>query len=95
LRFAYSCAKTDMLLGAMPQVVPLRDEDDKAGLRWSLDRMRQEMTTPRPGGPLIVEHLAHLLLVQALRLYLYSCTGRTVGWLFALSDPKIAARSAR
>jgi AraC-like DNA-binding protein len=89
--FAFSGADTDMLLGALPPVVRLRDDGDKAGLRWSLDRMRLEMTEARPGGSLVVQHLAHLLLVQALRLYLSHGAGRTVGWLFALGDPKISA----
>ena len=32
--------------------------------------MMQEMREPRPGGFLVAQHLAHLLLVQALRLHL-------------------------
>lgn len=86
--FAFSGDHTKLLLGAMPPILRLRDEGEKAGLRWSLDRMRQELAQGKPGGVLVVEHLAHLLLVQALRLYL-AHGGRT-GWLFALGDPKIA-----
>lgn len=89
--FAYSGAHTDMLLGTMPSVVCLRDENDKAGLRWALERMRHELNASHPGANVVVHHLAHLLLVQALRLYLSHGTGQGVGWLFALGDPKIAA----
>lgn len=87
--FAFSGDHTKMLLGAMPSVLRLRDEGEKTGLRWSLERMRQELTHRRPGSVVVVESLAHLLLVQALRLYLASGNGRS-GWLFALADPKIA-----
>lgn len=89
--FAFSGAHTDMLLGAMPAIVRLRDDSDKAGLRWALERMRQELIEAQPGGVLVVQHLAHLMLVQALRLYLSHGVGRGVGWLFALGDSKIAA----
>lgn len=89
--FAFSSDHLDLLLGSMPAIVRLRDGDDKAGLRWSLDRMRQELSESRPGGRLVVQHLAHLLLVQTLRLYLSHGLELGAGWLFALGDPKIAA----
>lgn len=92
--FEFSGAHTDMLLGAMPAVIRLRDEDDKVGLRWALDRMRQELSRRQPGRSLIVQHLAHLMLVQALRLYLSQGSPQGVGWLFALIDPKISAAIA-
>lgn len=40
---------------------------------------------------LVAQHLAHMMLVQALRLYLTGSAGSHVGWLFALADPKLAA----
>jgi len=89
--FAFTGAQVDMLLGAMPAVVRLREEDDKASLRWALERMRQELTQPQPGGYLVVQHLAHLMLVQALRLYLTEGPGPRVGWLFGLAHPQLAA----
>lgn len=49
------------------------------------------MVETKPGGSLIIQHLSHLLLVQALRLYLSQNKGRNVGWLFALTDSKISA----
>jgi len=42
-------------------------------------------------GDHLCQHLAHLMLVQALRLYLSHGIGRGVGWLFALADPMITA----
>ncbi len=88
--FAFSGDHTTMLLGAMPPIFRLREEGDKEGLRWVLDRMRRELTAKRPGGTLILQNLAQLLLVEALRLYLAHGSGRVSGWLFALGDARLA-----
>ncbi len=90
--FASTGAHAEILLGAMPPVVHLRDDADKSGLRWALERMRKELVEAQPGGALVARHLAHMMLVQALRLYLAEETGRrSVGRLFALADPHMAA----
>ena len=89
--FAFAGAEADMLLTAMPPVARLRDHGDKVNMRWALERLRQELTEARPGGALVAQHLAHMMLVQALRLYLAGGAGRGVGWLFALADPQLAA----
>ena len=78
--FAFAGAHADVLLGAMPPVAHLRDDSDRAELRWALERMRRELTEARPGGVLVAQHLAHLMLVQALRLYLAG-RSRASRWL--------------
>jgi hypothetical protein len=35
-----------------------------------MERMMQELREPQPGGFLIAQHLAYMMLVQALRLHL-------------------------
>ena len=89
--FAFEGAHADVLLGAMPPVAHLREDSDKMNLRWALERMRRELAEAQPGGVLVAQHLAHMMLVQALRLYLSGLAGRHVGWLFALTDPQLAA----
>ena len=89
--FAFAGAHADMLLGAMPSVAHLREDRDKTNLRWALERMRLELVEAQPGGVLIAQHLAHMMLVQALRLYLSGLAGQYVGWLFALADTQLAA----
>ena len=89
--FAFAGAHADVLLGAMPPVAHLREARDREYLRWALERMRQELSESAPGGILIAQHLAHMMLVQALRLYLTGQEGKYVGWLFALADPRLAA----
>ena len=66
--FALTGQHADILLGMLPPIVHIRKESDKAALRWSLERMRQELREPQPGGFLVAQHLATMMLVQALRL---------------------------
>lgn len=88
--FLLSGAHADMLLGALPPIVHIRKEADKAAMRWSLERMMQELSEPQPGGFLLAENLAYLILVQALRLHLAEGVRGGVGWLFALADKQIS-----
>jgi AraC-like DNA-binding protein len=89
--FAFAGHHAGMLLGVLPPIVHIRKDEDKAVLRWSLERMMQELRDPQPGGVLVGQHLAHLVLVQALRLHLAEGAGGGVGWLFALADPQMSA----
>jgi len=55
-------------------------------MRWSLERMREELRAPQPGGSLIAQQLAYMMLIQALRLHLADSTKPGSGWLSALAD---------
>ena len=81
----------NILLEVLPPIVHLRKEADKEAMRWSLERMRQELLNPQPGGSLIAQQLATMMLVQALRLHLAEGLGGGIGWLFALADPQMSA----
>jgi hypothetical protein len=81
--FALSGDHAGMLLGVSPPIVHIRKESDKAAMRWSLERMRQELREGQPGGFLMAQHLAHPMLLQALRLHLAEGSAGGVGWLFA------------
>lgn len=48
----------------------LADSMDRAAMHWSLERMREELHGERLGGSLILQQLAHMVLIQALRLHL-------------------------
>jgi len=89
--FALTGQHADILLGVLPPIVHIRTESDKAALRWSLERLRHELRERQPGGFLIAQHLAHLMLVQALRLHLAEGMEGGVGWLFALADRQMSA----
>ena len=60
-------------------------------MRWSLERMKEEVRNPQPGGSLITQQLAYVMLVQALRLHLADGARGGVGWLFALADKQMCA----
>lgn len=81
-----------MLLGSLPPVVHLRHESDSTAMRWALERMVQEVRTPQPGSGLIVQQLAFMLLIQALRLHGDTRSGihAGAGWLFALRDKHLS-----
>ena len=87
--FVLTGGNADLLLRSLPPIVHLRTESDKAAMRWSLERMREELKDPQPGGALIAQQLAYMLLVQALRLHLADPASGGVGWLFALADEQM------
>ncbi len=84
--FAFTGSHAEMLLQSLPPIVHIRREQDKAAMRWSLERMREELRNPQPGGSLIAQQLAYAMLIQALRLHLSDAVNAGQGWLSALSD---------
>lgn len=90
-RFTLEGRHAGILLGALPPVVHIRKEADRAAMRWSIERMMLELREPQPGGVLVGQQLACMMLVQALRLYLAEGLNGGVGWLFALADKQMGA----
>jgi len=84
--FALTGGPATMLLQSLPPIVHIRSESDKAAMRWSLERMREELRDPQPGASLIAQQLAYTMLIQALRLHLSDTASAGPGWLSALSD---------
>lgn len=89
--FALSGPQARLLLGALPPTLHLEQASEQAALRWAIERMEQELRDALPGGSLLAEHLAHMMLLQALRLHLSQAGGSGVGWLGALADRKMSA----
>ncbi len=92
--FTLAGEQANLLLEMLPPVVHIRAEADKAMLRWTLERMQQEVYAPQPGSFLVAQQLASLLLVQALRLHLADEATVGIGWLFALADKQLGAALA-
>jgi AraC-like DNA-binding protein len=90
-RFEVNGRHADALLKTLPPIIHVSDAKDQATLRWSIELMRQELSEAQPGAALVAQHLAHMMLVQTLRLYLSRQSGAERGWFFALSDPQIGA----
>jgi AraC-like DNA-binding protein len=87
--FVFNGRHTSILLEALPPISHVHKESDRESLRWSLEKLVQELKERRPGCVLIAQHMAHMMLVQALRLVLAEEESNGVGWLYALADPQI------
>ncbi len=68
--FALGGSHAGMLLGALPPIVHISQRIGQGGDALVLERMMQELREPQPGGFLVAQHLAYMMLVQALRLHL-------------------------
>lgn len=90
-RFAVDAGRAGLLLASLPPVLHVHAPADREALRWAVERMIDELHDPRPGSQLIARHLAHMMLVQALRLCMTEGAPTCTGWFFALADPRMAA----
>jgi AraC-like DNA-binding protein len=89
--FALTGSHAGFLLEALPPIVHIRKASDKAALHWCIEQMRQELREPQPGGFLVAQQLATMILLQALRLHLAAGLTNGVAWLFALADRQMCA----
>ena len=92
--FALSGEPAEMILRSLAPIVHIRRESDRAAMRSSMERMREELSEAQPGASLMAQHLAHTMLIQALRLHLADTAHAGQGWLFALSDKHMSAAIA-
>lgn len=88
-RFGVSGGHADLLMDMLPPIVHIRSETEQAALRWSVERMMKELHEPEPGGFLIAQHLAHMMLVQALRLHMMEGVMNDGGWLVGVADKQL------
>ncbi|WP_133646313.1 AraC family transcriptional regulator [Paraburkholderia flava] len=89
--FTLADGQADLLLNMLPPVIHVREEPAPATLRWCIEQMRRELHEPQPGGEIVAQQLATMVLVQALRLQLSGGLSDGVGWLFALADKRMRA----
>jgi AraC-like DNA-binding protein len=89
-RFSFDKGQTSILLDSLPPIIHIRARSAQASIiPWILERLMDELSTAMPGASLMVDHLAHMLLIQVLRAYLASGEQLPVGWLGALVDERI------
>lgn len=92
VHYAFSGDHAGLLFGSLPPVVPADAASSEAAvLRWALELFAAEMRDGRPGGQLAAEHLAHIMLIQTLRLHMASRETLPMGWLAALGDAQLSA----
>jgi AraC-like DNA-binding protein len=88
--FILSGKQAPTLLAELPPIVHIRNASAKEAMRWSVERLREELHDLQPGGPLIAQQLAYMILVRVLRLHLSEGLRGRAGWLFALSDRQMS-----
>ncbi|MQX22659.1 hypothetical protein GHJ84_17000 [Sinorhizobium meliloti] len=79
-RFTVSGHYAHAVLRTLPPIIHITKESEQAALRWAVERMMLELREPQPGGFLVAQHLAHMMLLQSLRLHLADGMGNQVGW---------------
>ena len=76
--------------GRLPPVIHVAGDSDQAAvLRWSLERFGAELRGAGVGRTLMLNHLAPIMLLQTLRIYLSSAMDEE-NWLVAMSDPRLS-----
>jgi len=88
-RFGVSGSYADMLMEMLPPVVHIQSPSGRATLRWSVQHMMEEQQAARPGSALVAQHLAHMMLIQALRLHVEHAHPHGAGWLFGVADKQL------
>jgi AraC-like DNA-binding protein len=88
--FTFAGDHASTLLGLLPAIVHIRNDSDRAAMRWYLERLMKELREPQPGGFLLGQYLAQMMLVEALRLYIADSVKDGAGWLFALADKQLS-----
>jgi AraC-like DNA-binding protein len=93
--FHFDRANAGVLLDVLPPLVHVpAGSTEAAAIRTTLDLLAMETSTSAPGGLLVKERLAHVVLVQVMRAHI-AARGETGGaWLTALADPQIGAALA-
>jgi AraC-like DNA-binding protein len=89
--FTLADGQADLLLNMLPPIIYIREEPGRSTMQWCVERMRQELRDPQPGGFILAQQLATMVLVQALRLQLSDGQRDRAGWLSALADRRMRA----
>ncbi len=90
--FSFQDEQDNPLLASLPPVIHVRGEQQRE-VPWLADTIRfltHELSTPKPGAQSVINHLAHILFMQAVRAYFTTLPADAAGnWFAALQDPEI------
>lgn len=87
--FLFAGNQSESLLRALPPLIHVRKDTGRKLMRSSLEGMAEELANPQPGGSLVAQQLASVLLVQSLRQFLQEQMTTGAGWLHALADKQL------
>lgn len=88
-RFEVNGPHAELLTRTLPPLIRVESSGAQSMLTWCIELMMAELRDGGPGSALIAQHLSHMMLVQALRLYLAQQPEGAVGWFAALADPRL------
>lgn len=90
--FTFAGDHASTLLRLLPHIVHIRNDSDRAAMHWYLERMMKVLREPQPGSFLLGQHLAQMMLVEALQLHVADSVKEDgAGWLFAPADKQLSA----
>jgi AraC-like DNA-binding protein len=91
-RVTFDDADAGLLLDALSPILFVSGKSREAtAIRWLLSRLGEEWDEKRPGGSAAADHLAQLLFVELIRVWLHQADATTPGWLQALGDRRVGA----
>jgi AraC-like DNA-binding protein len=89
--FTFASPESELLVKHLPSIIHLQASRNDA-MPWfqsTLQFIAAETVQNLPGGTAIVDRLAEVLFVQAMRTRMDSYSSRNPSWLRALTDPQI------
>ncbi|HWA71138.1 MAG TPA: AraC family transcriptional regulator [Polyangiaceae bacterium] len=89
--FAFQDRRRNPVLETLPRLIHVPGEHGRASpsLEAALRLLVDEAFSQAPGATSVVERVADILFVQAVRAHIQSSKGGGGGWLRGLADPKI------
>lgn len=88
-RFEVNGRHAEAMLQSLPPLIQVQASDDRAKLRLYIELMMNELREARAGAFQVAQNLSHMMLAQALRLFLESSSHAEVGWFAALADSRL------
>lgn len=78
------------VLDALPKFLRVdRASSTAEAVSRTLNALRMEVAHAELGGSLVVERLAEILVIAAVRVFVATSPKNSVGWITALADPRI------
>lgn len=90
INFSFDGDIWGMLTNSLPSFVHLKDASNQISvLDWAIKQLNYELQEDVLGGDLMTSHLAQIMLLQVLRVWLNSDQKKYAGWLAALAEPRL------
>jgi len=91
-QFAFDDTHARSLADLLPPMIHIPAHETRtSALQKTLDLLAEETSTPTPGSQLVMNRLADVLFIQAVRVHIASSKHVKTAWISALSDQHIGA----